>query len=50
MKFDITHLGVAEMLAPREATLMLEFVANIDRLNALAEQSEGFVWRHETDD
>jgi hypothetical protein len=24
---------------------MAEFVANLDRINALAENSEGFVWR-----
>ena len=29
---------------------MSEFVANLDRFNALAEQSPGYVWRLQTDD
>jgi len=33
------------MLAPIEDPIMADFVNNLDRINALAEQSEGFVWR-----
>lgn len=33
------------MLGPIDSPVMADFVANLDRINALAEQSEGFVWR-----
>ncbi len=29
---------------------MVEFMANLDRINGLADQSPGFVWRLQTDD
>lgn len=29
---------------------MADFVANLDRINALAESSPGFVWRLQTDE
>jgi len=33
------------MLAPIDDPIMLDFVNNLDRINELAEQSNGFVWR-----
>lgn len=33
------------MLAPIDDPIMADFVNNLDRINALADQSEGFVWR-----
>lgn len=33
------------MLAPIDSPVMADFVSNIDSINALAEGSEGFVWR-----
>ncbi len=33
------------MLAPLDSPQMADFVNNLDRINALAEHSEGFVWR-----
>lgn len=33
------------MLEPLNHPVMADFVNNLDRINALAEQSEGFVWR-----
>ncbi len=38
------------MKEPLESPGMADFVANLDRINALAEQSPGFVWRLQTDD
>lgn len=37
------------MLAPMDSPVMADFVANLDPLNALAEQSNGFVWRLKDD-
>ena len=41
----LAQFNIAEALAPMEDPSMIDFVANIDRLNTLAEESEGFVWR-----
>ncbi len=37
------------MLGPIDSPVMADFVANLDRINALAENSEGFVWRLKDD-
>ena len=37
------------MLAPIESPVMRDFVANLDIINALAEKSEGFIWRLKDD-
>ena len=47
---ELAHLNVARVRAPLSDPLMAEFTNNIARLNRLAEQSDGFVWRLETDD
>ena len=38
------------MLAPLEDPIMKDFVGNLDRINELAEKSEGFVWRLKGDE
>ena len=47
---EIAQLNVALMKAPLESPGMAEFVANLDRINALAESSPGFLWRLKTED
>ncbi|MEW7291469.1 DUF3291 domain-containing protein [Aquimarina sp. 2304DJ70-9] len=45
---DTMHLAqvnIAEMIAPINDPVMTDFVNNLDRINALAEESKGFVWR-----
>jgi hypothetical protein len=37
------------MKEPLESPRMADFVANLDRINALAESSPGFVWRLQTE-
>ena len=49
-QYLLAQLNVAQMKAPLDSPVMAEFVANLDRINALAEQSPGFVWRLKTDD
>jgi hypothetical protein len=49
MTYHLAQLNIAEMKAPLEAPLMADFVANLDRINALAEQAPGFVWRLQSD-
>jgi len=49
MKFNLTQLNIARMLAPIDSPVMADFVANLDRINTLAENSPGFVWRLKDD-
>jgi Domain of unknown function (DUF3291) len=42
---QLAQLNVATMKHPLESADMADFVANLDRINALAEASPGFVWR-----
>lgn len=49
-QFALAQLNIAKMKAPLDSPVMAEFVANLDRINALAEQSPGFIWRFKTDD
>ncbi len=42
---QLAQVNIAEMLAPINDPIMEDFVNNLDRINILAEQSKGFVWR-----
>ena len=42
---QIAQINIAKMKAPLDSPIMAEFVNNLDRINALAEKSKGFVWR-----
>jgi len=44
-KYQLAQLNVATLKAPLDSLLLKDFVDNLDRINALAEQSPGFVWR-----
>ncbi len=46
--YELAQLNIAAMKAPLESPPMADFVANLDRINALAESSPGFVWRFQT--
>jgi hypothetical protein len=48
--YQLAQLNVARMKESLESPTMADFVANLDRINALAEMSPGFVWRLKTDD
>lgn len=48
--WHLAQLNIAQMSAPLESPSMAEFAANLDRVNLLAEQSPGYVWRLQTDD
>ena len=41
----IAQMNFGTTLAPLDSPIMAEFTDNLDRINALAEASEGFVWR-----
>jgi hypothetical protein len=43
--YELAQLNIALMREPLESPAMADFVANLDRINALAEASPGFIWR-----
>lgn len=49
MEFHLAQINIAKMLAPIDSPVMAGFVANLDNINALAERSDGFVWRLKDD-
>jgi hypothetical protein len=44
-KYQLAQLNVAALKAPLDSPELKDFVDNLDRINALAENSPGFVWR-----
>jgi hypothetical protein len=49
-RYELAQLNVAVMKEPLESPGMADFVANLDRINALAEASPGYVWRLKSDE
>ncbi|HXZ03538.1 MAG TPA: DUF3291 domain-containing protein [Ktedonobacteraceae bacterium] len=48
MAYHLAQVNIARMLAPLTDPLMAGFVAELDAINALADNSPGFVWRLQT--
>ena len=46
MNYHLAQLNLARMSVPLDHPAMADFVANLDRINTLAETSEGFIWRY----
>jgi hypothetical protein len=44
-KYQLAQLNVAALKAPLDSPELKDFVDNLDRINALADGSPGFVWR-----
>ena len=47
--YELAQLNVGVIRAPMDSPVMAEFAANLDRINALAERTPGFVWRLQSD-
>jgi hypothetical protein len=47
---QLAQLNIAVMKEPLESPRMADFVANLDRINALADRSPGFIWRLQTEE
>lgn len=45
MPHHLAQINIARMVAPLDSPIMYDFVANLDRINALAEAAPGFIWR-----
>jgi hypothetical protein len=48
--YQLAQLNIAQMRTPMDSPEMADFVANLDRVNALADNAPGFVWRLAGDD
>jgi hypothetical protein len=48
-EFNIAQVNIALPRAPVDSPLLAEFVTLLDPINALADQSPGFVWRLQTE-
>lgn len=49
-KFHLAQLNIAKMKFELDDIRMKDFVDNLDKVNGLAEQSPGFVWRLQTEE
>ncbi len=43
--WQLAELNIAKLIAPLDSPQLESFVAQLDTINSLAEQSPGFVWR-----
>lgn len=50
MTQHLAQLNIGRLLAPVDDPFVAEFVDALDPINALADRSEGFVWRFQTED
>jgi hypothetical protein len=49
MIYQLAQLNIAKIIYAIDSAEMSGFVQNLDRINALAEESMGFVWRLKDD-
>ena len=49
MDFHLAQINIGRILGAMDSPVMADFAANLDRINSLAENSPGFVWRLKDD-
>ena len=49
MEYHLAQINIGRILGPMDSPIMAEFAANLEPINTLAENSEGFVWRLKDD-
>jgi hypothetical protein len=47
--YELAQLNIGIIRGPMDSPIMAEFAANLDRINALADLSPGFLWRLQTE-
>ena len=47
--YELAQLNIGVIRGPMDSPVMAEFAANLERINALAEGSPGFLWRLKTE-
>ena len=50
MKFQLAQINIASLLKPIDHPQIADFVNQLDTINAVAERSNGFVWRLKDED
>ncbi len=48
--YHLAQLNTGRIAAPLDSPQMHGFMSRLDEINALAEQSPGFIWRYQTED
>ena len=48
--YELAQLNIGVIKGPMDSPIMADFAANLERINALAERSPGFVWRLQTEE
>jgi len=48
--YELAQLNIGIAKGPMDGPVMADFAANLDRINALADRSPGFVWRLQTEE
>ena len=48
-KYHLAQINISRMLGAIDSPVMADFVAQLETINTLGEQSPGFVWRLKTD-
>ena len=49
-QYHLAQINIARMCAPLTAPLMVDFAAQLQEINAIADASPGFVWRLQSED
>ncbi|MEO8458074.1 MAG: DUF3291 domain-containing protein [Chloroflexota bacterium] len=50
MRWHVAQYNIARLLTPLDSPQLADFLAALDPLNKLGDESPGFVWRHQTAD
>lgn len=48
--YYLAQINIAHLKAPIDDPLIADFVADLDRINLIAEKSDGFIWRLKDDE
>ena len=48
--YELAQLNIGIIRGPMDSPVMADFAANLDRINAIADESPGFVWRLQTEE
>jgi len=49
MQYHLAQVNIGKIIAPMDSPVMAGFADNLDRINSLAEKSDGFIWRLKDD-
>ncbi|WP_298346049.1 DUF3291 domain-containing protein [uncultured Algibacter sp.] len=50
MIYHLAQVNIAKRLAPMDDPIMQDFINNVEKINAIADEAEGFIWRMQDED